>query len=254
MKRIATSVIGIPLVIAVIVYAPAWLFTAVVAAFAALAFDEFLCLVSIGNSAHPGRWMLALAVAVVAAFHLGLQWVVAAMAASVMVVMTSTVFTRSVESGLARMSSATSGLVYTAVLPGFLLMLPREATLVLFGLTWIGDSAAYYGGSAFGRRLLAPQISPKKTVEGAIFGLLGSLAAGLSMGWWLLGENPIGFSLVVILTSLAGQAGDLAESVLKRSAGVKDSSSILPGHGGILDRLDSLFFSAPVFYWLLLLL
>jgi phosphatidate cytidylyltransferase len=119
----------------------------------------------------------------------------------------------------------------------------------LFAIIWAGDSAAYYGGRALGRRLLAPTVSPKKTVEGAIAGFVASVAVGVIGGVYFLGEPWLNLAGISAVTAVVGQIGDLAESVLKRSAGVKDSSSILPGHGGILDRLDSIFFAAPVFYW-----
>ena len=127
----------------------------------------------------------------------------------------------------------------------------RQAVLMLFAIIWVGDSAGYYGGRAFGKHLLAPRVSPKKTVEGAVAGLLGSIFVGVIAGKWVLPEDWMNLIVLSAVTAIAGQIGDLAESTLKRSAGVKDSSSILPGHGGILDRLDSLFFAAPVFYWLL---
>jgi len=129
-------------------------------------------------------------------------------------------------------------------------MIPRELILLLYVIIWSGDSAAYYGGRAFGRHLLAPKVSPKKTIEGAVAGLAGSVITGTALGVWLLGEPWLRLAGISALTAVVGQTGDLAESVLKRSAGVKDSSSILPGHGGILDRLDSLLFATPVFYWL----
>jgi phosphatidate cytidylyltransferase len=83
-----------------------------------------------------------------------------------------------------------------------------------------------------------------------VAGLVGSVITGTALGVWLLGEPWLRLAGISALTAVVGQTGDLAESVLKRSAGVKDSSSILPGHGGILDRLDSLLFATPVFYWL----
>jgi phosphatidate cytidylyltransferase len=126
--------------------------------------------------------------------------------------------------------------------------MPREQVLLLFAIIWIGDSAAFYVGRALGRHSLAAKVSPKKTIEGSAAGLIGSVVAGV-IGAFFLGESWLQVAGISAATAIAGQVGDLAESVLKRSAGVKDSSSILPGHGGILDRLDSLFFAAPVFYW-----
>jgi phosphatidate cytidylyltransferase len=133
---------------------------------------------------------------------------------------------------------------------GFLVVLPRERILLLFAIVWIGDTAAYCGGRSLGRHLLAPKVSPKKTVEGAVAGLIGSVLAGTAGGAWFFHEPLPTMVWISLVTAVAGQLGDLAESVLKRSAGVKDSSSIMPGHGGILDRLDSLFFATPIFYWL----
>ena len=95
----------------------------------------------------------------------------------------------------------------------------------------------------------ASSTCPRVDFKTAIAGLLGSVIAGTIGGVWFLGEPYPSLVGITALAAIAGQLGDLAESVLKRSAGVKDSSSILPGHGGILDRLDSLFFAAPVFYW-----
>jgi phosphatidate cytidylyltransferase len=125
----------------------------------------------------------------------------------------------------------------------------REMILVLLGVLWIGDAAAYYGGSTLGRHLLAPHLSPKKTVEGAFAGLIGSIIAGVALGVWVANERSGVLLIASIAAACAGQVGDLVESALKRSAGVKDSSDLLPGHGGLLDRLDGLLFAAPVFYW-----
>src|SRR4030095_10189089 len=111
------------------------------------------------------------------------------------------------------------------------------------------DAAQYYTGGALGRRLLAPAISPKKTVEGAIGGFVfGALLLAAAGAWWLP-RFPIGFrALLGVALFALGIAGDLFESMLKRSAGVKDSSALIPGHGGVLDRIDALLFAAPVYY------
>jgi phosphatidate cytidylyltransferase len=111
---------------------------------------------------------------------------------------------------------------------------------------WIGDSVALLAGRAFGRQKLAPLISPNKSKEGAVAGLLASMAVGAgSFQGFGLGDWRLGL-IVGAVISLAGQIGDLAESFLKRQAGVKDSGSIVPGHGGILDRIDALLFAFPV--------
>jgi phosphatidate cytidylyltransferase len=127
--------------------------------------------------------------------------------------------------------------------------------LLLFALviTWIGDTAAYFVGRAFGRHPFAPHLSPKKTWEGAGAGFVGSLLVALAMAHW--GRVNIATVHVLGLAAagnVAGQMGDLLESAYKRSAGVKDSGALLPGHGGILDRIDALILTFPVvwYYWL----
>jgi len=113
----------------------------------------------------------------------------------------------------------------------------------------VSDSMQYYTGRLFGRRPLAPLVSPKKTVEGAMGGFVFGTALFTIVGAWWLPAVPVGFRVLVGVTLVAlGIAGDLFESMLKRSANVKDSSSLIPGHGGILDRIDALLFAAPVYY------
>ena len=113
----------------------------------------------------------------------------------------------------------------------------------------VSDTAQYYSGRAFGRRLLAPAISPKKTIEGAIGGFVaGALVLAVVGAWWLPSLPAAFRALLGVALVALGIAGDLFESMLKRSAGVKDSSTLIPGHGGILDRIDALLFAAPVYY------
>lgn len=126
------------------------------------------------------------------------------------------------------------------------------AWLLMFFLVfqWAGDSAALFSGMACGRHKLAPLFSPKKTVEGAIGGLAATVLTGGILGWWLYPDRPLWpFLLLGAVLSAAGQAGDLIESQFKRAAGVKDSGSIVPGHGGLLDRMDSLLPTAPLFFF-----
>jgi phosphatidate cytidylyltransferase len=122
--------------------------------------------------------------------------------------------------------------------------------LFLFGTLWLSDTLAMGAGKAIGRRKLAPQISPGKTTEGFVAGVMGGAITALILGHWRLSEQMLPLLLVGgILVSIVGQLGDLVESIWKRSVGAKDSSTIIPGHGGVLDRFDSLLFSAPALYW-----
>jgi phosphatidate cytidylyltransferase len=125
----------------------------------------------------------------------------------------------------------------------------HEALFLMMLTVVVSDTAQYYSGRAFGKRHLAPAISPKKTIEGAVGGFIcGALALAVIGRWWLPAV-PIairaGMGLMVVAF---GIAGDLFESMLKRSAGVKDSSALIPGHGGVLDRIDALLFAAPAYY------
>jgi len=127
---------------------------------------------------------------------------------------------------------------------------PR-VTLLLIGTVVVSDSAQYYTGRMFGRRALAPAISPKKTQEGAIGGVVFGTLFMILVGRAFLAAPVWSLAVLGALVVAAGICGDLFESRLKRTAGLKDSSSIIPGHGGVLDRIDALLFAAPVFYFYL---
>jgi phosphatidate cytidylyltransferase len=122
--------------------------------------------------------------------------------------------------------------------PGFWVM-------ALLGLSWVCDSSAFFVGSAFGRTPLAPSISPKKSIEGAIAGLLGAAVFGPILGL-IFGVSPLLMAGYGLAMAAATIVGDLVESLLKRQTGAKDSGVLIPGHGGLLDRMDSLLFCAPV--------
>ena len=123
--------------------------------------------------------------------------------------------------------------------------------LFALAINWVGDTFAYYAGSRFGKHRLAPRISPAKSWEGAIASVLASMILGAVYFRFLLPDVPLLQAIILCFVANAtGQIGDLAESAFKRGAGVKDSGSILPGHGGWLDRVDSSLFSVPVVYWL----
>jgi phosphatidate cytidylyltransferase len=154
---------------------------------------------------------------------------------------------------LARAAAAVFPMLYLGLPIGSMAatrtLVGREALFLLMLTVMVSDTGQYYTGRALGRRLLAPAISPKKTIEGAAGGFVfGALIMAVAGAWWLP-RFPIGFRALLGVALVAlGIAGDLFESMLKRSAGVKDSSALIPGHGGVLDRIDALLFAAPVYY------
>ncbi len=127
--------------------------------------------------------------------------------------------------------------------------------MYLFALVWVADSGAYFAGRQFGKTKLIPDVSPNKTVEGLIGGLLltGAVMAGVAYYRHLTGLHLAGFVVLSVITVLASVLGDLFESLLKRKVHIKDSGTLLPGHGGVLDRIDSLLAAAPIFafgFWI----
>jgi phosphatidate cytidylyltransferase len=158
------------------------------------------------------------------------------------------------EALLAALGMGSLGLLYCVSLPVFavnLLFLPSGRTWFAFLLfvVFFGDTFAFFGGRFFGRHKLMPQVSPNKTVEGAIAGLIGSTVAGLAFVQIFFPDIPLWRMILFCLScGFVGQSGDLLMSLVKRVGAVKDSGSIMPGHGGILDRLDGIFLSAPLVY------
>lgn len=149
------------------------------------------------------------------------------------------------------------GTLYVGLLSYFYLLrtLPDGWIWLIFMLagTWSTDTAAYFIGKLFGKRRIAPVLSPKKTLEGAIGGLLGSLLVGYLFAL-IYPFLPLSKMLLLgLMLGAAAEAGDLLESAFKRQAGIKDSSTLIPGHGGILDRFDSALFTAPLVYYFVLL-
>lgn len=166
---------------------------------------------------------------------------------------------RSLHDVLPGISISSAGLLFVALPFSYIVRtyeierIGRELVLFTLALVWAGDILAYFVGHSLGRLPMAPALSPKKTWEGAFANVLGSLLVAILFAKWMQVETPI-LLITAALANIAGQAGDLIESAYKRGAVVKDSSSLLPGHGGMLDRIDSLILATPVvwvvFQWL----
>jgi phosphatidate cytidylyltransferase len=163
-------------------------------------------------------------------------------------------FALTVPSAAATLLAATYLGALGGALAGLRLLVPGEAgpwpLLLLLAVVMGTDVASFFVGYAVGRRKLAPRLSPKKTLEGALGGLLGGVLGALAVRWACFAGLPLAHAAGLgLVGSALGQTGDLFESLLKRWAGVKDSGSLFPGHGGMLDRLDSLLFAAPLLYY-----
>lgn len=269
LTRVATAVVLIPLFVWIVVGAPPWLFQALVVAASAVGAWELTRLLARAGRPVYARLAIGLSALVTASFATviygmtpfggnTLRWVPTPELTLTLAV--GLVLAASLWKGERPATDAAANTLLAVVYVGWLLghaiwlhHVVNGAALVLFlvGVTWAGESAAYLVGSAIGRHPLAPMISPGKTVEGAVAQLVVSVAAAGTLGAALLPECAIGRSLVAgVVLGVVGQIGDLAESVIKRSAGAKDTGRIIPGHGGLLDRIDSLLFNVPAYYFL----
>jgi phosphatidate cytidylyltransferase len=266
MKRILTALVLIPLVLAMVFLGPRWLIALFTGGLAALAAFEFLGLTQQGG-ANPPR--IAVVVAMAALFAVNFEYADLTASAFGILCLGLLVYC-TFRSSMERVLQDAAVSIFCMVYIGFtLLALPalREAangpSMVAFLLcvVWAGDTAALYVGRALGRHKLAPRLSPNKTWEGALGSLAASLlAAGglLALADWLTRWNSARLSypegvwywlVLAVVVNIVAQVGDLAESALKRSVGVKDSGALLPGHGGVLDRIDAMLLAAPVLWY-----
>ena len=271
MKRVLTAVILVPLVLVLVFLGPRWqwLFTLATALVGALAGWEYLTLAQHKGS-NPPR--IAVVTAIVLLFAAKFEWPNSDLFPAIFGILSLGLlvwcaFASPTERVIPDATNSVFCLIYTGVT---LLALPdlraqtNGPSLVVFLLcvVWAGDIAALYIGRPFGRHKLAPALSPNKTWEGSIASLLGSLlvAGGLlGLSTYMARFNSVALSysddvwwywlILAAVVNVAAQVGDLAESGLKRSAGVKDSGTLLPGHGGILDRIDALLLAAPALWY-----
>ncbi|HJT65803.1 MAG TPA: phosphatidate cytidylyltransferase [Pyrinomonadaceae bacterium] len=263
--RVLTAVIVLPFLIAsILVPWLKWLFVALAIAAMALALFEFYVLAKQrGLNPDTGAGFLAAtAILVLATFPIDLyneillQFVLIVLTAGTLVA--ATLRGAPFDKMIGSVGSTILGVLYIALLGSYLVSLrmfhdPNVAADVLsfFFLVLMGaDAGAYYIGRAFGKHKLAPSISPGKTWEGVAGGIVAALAMATLAHYWFFRELPLKWALpLAAVMTVIGILGDLAESALKRSAGAKDAANILPGHGGLLDRLDSLLFNAPLIYY-----
>jgi phosphatidate cytidylyltransferase len=250
MKRILTAVLVAPLVVYAVGWGHYYLFLAVVSTVALLCYYEYADIVAAYGIGKPGPLGYAAGLAVLLVPPAREPEFVMILAALFALVLSLTA--SDLAKGLPRAAALLFGVIYIFGSWRIAILLwerSRWWLLFVLLLNWLGDSAAYYIGSRLGRHKLAPRVSPKKSWEGAAASLVAStIFAALYLPRLIPGVT-LGPAIVLgIAGNFAGQVGDLAESALTRGAGVKDSGTMLPGHGGWLDRVDSVLFALPVIY------
>jgi phosphatidate cytidylyltransferase len=251
--RLATTAVLAPLVVWLIFGAPVALFRALVVALSAAAVWEIDRMFERAGRARAGWLGVVLGAAVTASF------VVDGGPRVVLVLAILIALGAPVVSGRAPSTEPAAtmlfALAYVSWLLGHAILLrdlPGGGALVLFlvVVTWVGESAAYAVGSSIGRHKLAPVVSPGKTIEGSAAQVVGSVGTAVLLKLWLVPEWSLAYAVAAgVLLGVLGQLGDLAESVIKRSLGAKDTGGLIPGHGGVLDRLDGLLFNVPAFFY-----
>jgi phosphatidate cytidylyltransferase len=272
MQRLLTAAVATPLALAALFYFPHLWWLVLIALFLELAAWEYLTIVR-ARAPHAPLWTLLAAVPLAAAalsaamipgvspsawpLQPGAGLVLAATLVSVGLGSLLLLSRTPLEEVLPALGILAFGIPYFAVPIASLHQLKRcdpWLVFLLMAIVWLGDTAAYYAGSRLGRHKMAPVISPKKSWEGAAAGFVTSLAAAAVWSIWRLGRLDPALLAIAAVTAAAAQVGDLVESMIKRGAGVKDSGNVLPGHGGVLDRMDAMLFAAPVLLlglWLL---
>jgi phosphatidate cytidylyltransferase len=265
MKRILTAVVALPILIAsILIQSLWWLFVVLAAVAMMIALWEFYLLAKrLKIKPDPAAGYIAGAALVTVAIQnhpydnmLLTQFVIIVLTAGTLIA--TALRGAPFETMIASTGATILGVLYIPLLGSFLISLrtnfsPALSTHLLsfFFLVLMGaDAGAYYVGRALGKRKLAPTISPGKTWEGVVGGIVAALAMAALSHFWFFRELPLKLILpLALIMAVVGILGDLAESALKRGAGAKDAANILPGHGGILDRLDSLLFNAPLIYY-----
>jgi phosphatidate cytidylyltransferase len=248
MRRLLTAAALIPVIVYVVLFANLWVFWGVMVTVAFLCYREYNTIAAAYGFGAPGPVGYAMGLAVLVWMDAPWPWllmVLAALAASVLAMQA-----KDLAHSLPRAALLLMGVVY--IFGCWKCALPlhtRNPHWLMYALiiNWTGDAGAYYVGRRFGRHKMAPLVSPKKSWEGAAASVVTSGLIAVPYLMHFVGGLPVlGAILLTAAANAAGQLGDLAESAMKRGAGVKDSGAILPGHGGFLDRVDSTLFALPV--------
>ena len=254
MKRVLTALILIPILVYIVQFAPVAVCIGVIFVAMLLALQEYLSLVDIPVSF---RVVSSLIAATATLVHIWPQFYFVLLIGAMLLLMLALFSSLELAAGFRAAVSSFFGAAYVGGLMGFLIAVRmwnggEDFLMMLLIIIWAGDSFAYFAGKSFGRHKLSPAVSPNKTWEGAIAGFVfGIVAAVLCKFTFIPGiqlVHAIGLGAVV---GISGQIGDLCESIVKRAAKVKDSGGMIPGHGGMLDRVDSLLFGAPAMYYYL---
>jgi len=254
--REITALIAAPIAIWIVGWGHEYVFDGAMALIAVLALHEFLSLGKAKGYDLPIALCIAIMLFIMAAFILHDLSVEIGMFAALLIIPASYVFSRKpLQDSLPSSAIAVLATTYVGMLGGSLIRLrndfPVGWKLVYFLLlvVWLGDSGAYYVGRTLGKHKLSPRISPKKTIEGLAGGIVTSVITAVVIQMTFFHEFPLHHAIIAgVILSFAGVVGDLAESMWKRSADVKDSGTLIPGHGGFLDRFDSILFTAPILY------
>lgn len=261
-QRELTSVVALPLLIWIVGWASDAIYIGLIVLISIVALYEFLTLGERKGYPVHKIFSIVLMLFLLSTFLLTQLSVEIGVFAVLLFIPAAYVFGRSsVEAGLPASAVCVLGTLYVGMLAGALLRLrldfPEGAKLIFFLLivVWTCDAGAYYVGKQIGKHALSPRVSPKKTIEGLLGGIFFSIVAATVIHFTFFSTFPLLHAIIAaILLSIAGVIGDLAESLWKRSAAVKDSGTLIPGHGGLLDRLDSILFTAPILYtyWFML--
>ncbi|HYN43164.1 MAG TPA: phosphatidate cytidylyltransferase [Thermoanaerobaculia bacterium] len=263
--REVTAAVLMPLVLSLLVWGPLWSWALLVGLACGAALWEFQDLVRASGWIAPRALSFVLFAAILVAAYLGSAPLLVASAGAVLISLPTAVLLAAPKEPVWLGSAAATSLATLYVAAGGAAIIALrgigwEAVVFLLGIVWAGDSAAYYVGTKLGKRKLAPVVSPKKSwegfwgqvVAGAVFGALLAVVLPRVPGTPAVAA-PAGALLGAVM-SVVAVVGDLVESTFKRSCAVKDSGALLPGHGGLLDRLDSLLYASPVLYGILVLL